>query len=462
MGTATVETRHLAEAWGPPPFADGWARLTFFLVVGYLAMGRSFAYLGLPWFSVYIGEMVLAAFLVFGPRTNYGPWARVAWRVKKLKRFEWLLATFLAYGFFEAVRGSLRGYPTFTALRDTAFNYYPLFALLGIWVGLRGKGFLRRVVHALAWWNGCYGLAYVLFLSRLPWAIPGTSSASSTVSVFGQPYGSAVSLLGLIAFEPRLKRVWYLVALNAFVMLGLQIRAEWVGFLAGLAVFAWCTRRIKQVVAAVALLAALFGLMFLTNINIQSPEGRGGEISVNDIAARAVAPVSRELAAELAPARSVRQFAGTAQFRVIWWVRIWSEVHASKQTALLGFGYGYPMGDLNPYIERGYFIQTPHNDFFYALGYSGWIGVLIFSLLIAELLRLLVQSYRITGQPFGLMCFAALVVGSMFEDFFEAPMGAIPFFLIIGIALAPALRSGAKRPAASPLSAPLPGEPACS
>ena len=37
---------------------------TIFLIVGYLAMGRSFAYLGLPWFSLYVGEMVLAAFLL--------------------------------------------------------------------------------------------------------------------------------------------------------------------------------------------------------------------------------------------------------------------------------------------------------------------------------------------------------------------------------------------------------------
>ena len=95
--------------------------------------------------------------------------------------------------------------------------------------------------------------------------------------------------LGLIAFEPRLKRVWYLVALNAFVMLGLQIRAEWVGFLVGLAVFAWCTKRIKQVAVAGTLLAVLFGVMFLTNLDLQSPEGRGGEISVSEIVARAVA-----------------------------------------------------------------------------------------------------------------------------------------------------------------------------
>ena len=301
MATATAGTRSWAHAWDAPRFADGWAKVTIFLIVGYLAMGRSFAYLGLPWFSLYVGELVLAAFLLFGPRTNQGPWIRVVWRVKKLRNFERLLLALLIYGSFKALRGSLKGYSTFTALRDTAFNYYPLFVLLGIWVGLRGKGFLRRAVHALAWWNGCYGLAYVLFLSRLSWTVPGTSNAPSTVSLFGQPYGSAVSLLGLIAFEPRLKRVWYLVALNAFVMLGLQIRAEWVGFLVGLAVFAWCTKRIKQVAVAGTLLAVLFGVMFLTNLDLQSPEGRGGEISVSEIVARAVAPVSKDLAGELAP-----------------------------------------------------------------------------------------------------------------------------------------------------------------
>jgi len=427
--------------------SDNWGKVAVFLIVGYLSMTRSFAYLGLPWISLYLGEMTLAAFLFFGPRTEQGPWLRVARHVRRLRRFEWLLLLLLCHGALEALRGILSGYPAFTAARDTAFNYYPLFLFLGIWVGLRDRDFLRRAARALAWWNGCYGLAYVLFLGHLSWTMPGTSGASVDVPLFGQPYGSGMALLGLVAFEPRLRRVWHLIALNTLVMLWVQIRAEWVGFAVGALVFAWCTKRVKPLAIAAAAAVILLAVMYVANIDLPSPETRGGRISADSLVARAVAPFNKDLAAGLASKEDVAQFAGNAEWRLVWWAMIWEQVHATTSNTLLGFGYGYPIGDLNPFIEAGEFIQTPHNSFFYALGFSGWIGVMLFGLLQIELLRLLWRGYRITCQPFGLMCWAALLFGSMFQDFFEAPFGAIPFYLLAGVALAPGLLSARVAPA---------------
>lgn len=441
---------------------SGWPRLAALLIIGYLCLGRTFAYIGLPWFSLYIGEISLGAFLLFGPQTSQGPWLQVVQRAKRLRRFEWLLLLLLCYGAFEALRGIASGYPAFTALRDTAFNYYPLFLFLGAWAALQDRDLLRRLLRALAWWNGCYGLAYVLVLSRLPWTMPGTAHAASTVPVFSEPLGSGISLLGLLAFEPKPRRVWHLLVLNAVVMLFVQMRAEWLAFVVGLLVFASVKKRLRQVFAGGAVVLALLATMYITHINLPSPKGRGGRISVDYLVARAVAPINRQLAANLSSQKAVGGFAGTAEWRLVWWAEIWHAVHASPVSALLGFGYGYPIGSLNPFIAQGDFIQTPHNDFFYALAYSGWLGVLLVVLLQAALYRLLWRSYRTTGQPFGLMCWAALLTMSMFGDFFEAPMGAIPFFLLIGIALAPALlRAGSQAPrrgGPSPNATPEPAE----
>ncbi len=441
MASAPAQTRTLIHDRGDGRGGDKWAKFALLLVVGYLSMGRSFAYLGLPWYSLYVSEMALAAFLLSGPTTKQGRWVSIALRLRRLKRLKWLLLLFLFYGGFEALRGMLTGYPAFTAARDTAFNYYPLFLFLGIWAGLRDGDFLRRVVRALAWWNGCYGIGYVLFLNRLPWTMLGTAGAASTVPVFSQPLGSAIALLGLLAFEPKLRRVWHLLALNGVVTLSVQARAEWVAFAVGLLVFAWCTKRVRHVVIAGALLVVLLGVMYVANVDLPTPEGRGGRISADYLVARAVAPFDRDLAASLSAKEAVEQFAGTADWRLVWWDAIWWQVHGSASSALLGFGYGYPIGDLNPFIEPGEFIRTPHNDFLYALGFSGWLGVVLFLLLQVELGRRLLQAYRATGLPFGLMCWAALLADSMFGDFFEAPMGAIPFYLLVGIALAPGLLS---------------------
>ncbi len=437
---------------GQVQFADKWCRLAAFLIVGYLCMSRSFAYLGMPRLSIYIGEIVLAAFLLFGPRTRHGRWLWLTLSARRLKRFKWLLLVLLAYGGFEAMRGVLAGYPAFVAARDTAFNYYPVFLFLGIWAGLEDRELLRRVVRGLAWWNGCYGAAWVLFLSGLPWTVPGTTSAASTVPLFGQPAGSVLALLGLISFEPRLWRVWHLIVLNAFVLLGVQVRAEWVGFALGLLVFAWSTKRIRRLAVAGGFIVALLAVMYVAKINIPSPEGRGGEISFDSIIARGLAPINTELAYDFAGKQDASDFAATAAWRTLWWASIWQELHGRFSRALFGFGYGYPIGDLNPLIEAGEFIQTPHSDFFYALAYSGWIGVALFALLQLELGRLLLRAYRATGEPFGLMCWSAMVGASLFEGIFESPFGAIPFYLLVGLALAPGLLARkVARPSVIPL-----------
>lgn len=430
-----------AQAVNLPQLKRAWPNLAAFLVVGYLGIGKPFAYLGLPWIGLYIGEIALTGFLLFGPTTKQGPWLHTVRLIPRLKRLEWLLLLSLLYGGYEALRGILKGYPAFTALRDTAFNYYPLFVFLGVWVGLRGQDFFRRVIGMLASWAAYYGLAWILFLSRVPWTMPGTEGK---VLVFMDPQGaSVIALLGLLAFEPQLRAVWRLILLNVFVLLGVQSRAEWLGFAVGAIVFAWYVKKVKRLVMAGGLIIVLFGLMYITGLSLLSPNGRGekvgNRISAAYLVARAIAPLSQNLADELAPAPDVRFAAGTAEWRLVWWANIWQEVHERLFSAFMGLGYGYPIGDLNPYIESGTFVQTPHNVFLYALAFSGWFGVALFVFLQVELYKLLLRSYRVTGQPFGLMCWAAMLTTSLFGDFFEAPFGSIPFYLLVGASITPAL-----------------------
>lgn len=400
-------------------------------------MSRSFAYLGLPWINLYVGEIALAMFLMVGPTINRRRWAVWILREQQFRRLKWVLFLFLLYGAFEAVRGIFVGNPSFAAARDTAFNYYPLFLVLGLWAGHTNPGFLRRAVRALAIWNACYGIAYVLFLNRLPWSMPGTANAASPVPVFSEPYGSAIAILGLLAFESNLQSVWHLLSLNVLVMLWVQVRAEWVGFAMGLLVFALCTRHVKRLAGALAVVTALLGILYVTDVRLPSPEGRGGVFSVRDVVARALAPINNDLASDVATADDSSGYSATASWRLLWWASIWEAVHSNSKTAVFGFGYGYPIGDFNPLIEPGTFIQTPHNDFFFALGFTGWTGVLIFLWVQYELFNLLIRAYRRTKQVFPLICWSALIVVSVFEDFFEAPFGAIPFFLLMGAALAP-------------------------
>ena len=220
-----------------PLFGDSqsgkWSRLVAFLVLGYFCMSRSFAYLGVPQWGLFVGEVVLAYFLFLGPKTARGRWPWVVIKAPSLNRLIQSFCILFAYGVFQVFLGIRQGHPLFTAARDLAFNYYPLYLFLGMWLGLQSSQFLPRLVRLLAWFNGVYGLVYILVLSNLAWTIPGVSKEVAEVRVFGQPLGSAIALIGLLAFESNLRSVWHLFILNLFVLLGMEIRGEWLAFAVG-------------------------------------------------------------------------------------------------------------------------------------------------------------------------------------------------------------------------------------
>jgi hypothetical protein len=422
------------------PTTGSWSKTVVFLTLGYFCMSRSFAYLGIPPWSLFVGEVVLAYFLLFGPRESRGRWPWVAMKDPSLKRLIQIFLVLFAYGLFQVLRGVLQGYPPFSAIRDLAFNYYPLYLFLGMWVGLGSTRFLPKLVRLLAWLNGLYGLAFILFLNNVAWTIPGVSKEVAEVRVFGQPLGSAIALIGLLAYERDLWRVWYLFLLNLFVLLGMQIRGEWLAFAVGLVLWGWLTKRLKRMAVAGAYMILLIGLMYAVDLEVPGPETRSaGTISVRDLVGRALAPIDSDLAAEYTA--NSRNAENTTLWRTIWWAEIVISVHESAARALLGFGYGFPLGDLVPYLA-GEFIRTPHNFFLYSLAYTGWLGVILFFAFQAELVRLLWRSWKENGQSFGILFWATSLVFASFTAFFEAPYGAIPFYLIIGCAIASIRSSG--------------------
>lgn len=110
-----------------------WIRVVTFLLIGYICMGRSFAYWGVPPLHVFVGELALAFFLVLGPRTGQGRWLWIATRNPLLHRYKKAFLIFLIFGVVEALRGIFSGNAPLLALRDLALNYYPLYFFMGFW-----------------------------------------------------------------------------------------------------------------------------------------------------------------------------------------------------------------------------------------------------------------------------------------------------------------------------------------
>jgi hypothetical protein len=411
-----------------------WTRTAGLLLVGYLCLSRTFAYVGIPVWKAFIGEVVLVLFVVAGPRMGKLKLPWIAWKMPALRPLLSCYALFLGYGVVEVLRGIKAGNPALVALRDLTFNLYPVYFLLGIWAGVTRPDLLPRLIRGFAWFNGIYGVLYILLLNRVDWTLSGVSGDAAAVPIFGQPLYSFVALLGLLAYEKNLSRSWHLYLLNGFVMLGMQIRTEWLAFAIGVAVWCVLTRQGMRVVQAGVVLASLLAVMYFTDFRLPSPQGRAeADFSAKQLVDRGLAPFRADVGDEKAAAGlgGTDSQEATFVFRTVWWLAIWDSVHSSLQTTVLGHGYGFPLGDLVPYLE-GEFIRTPHNEFFFALGYTGWVGVALFFLFQFKILRLLMESHRITAEPFGVVLWAAMMVLGMFFPLCETPYGAIPFYLILG------------------------------
>jgi len=417
-----------------------WVRrvstITIVALVGYLCFNRSFAYVGIPAASVFIGEVLLVAAFAY---------RRLRQRVLDVLRqlvvpgpfhlLMWAITIFLVFGLFEAFYGRYLGYPIASIIKNLPFNYYVLYLPIGIAIGALDRDLLRRFSRVLAWTNAVYGLIFLALLQHLNLTLPWQPD----VPLSGAG-ASAFAIMGLLCFG-RGRKDWYLYALNFFLLFAGQVRGEWVGLL--FALFAWSLvkRNIRVILSGLAAIVVVFGIMALAHIEIPAASNRGGTVSATGVLARSIAPFNKDLAKQYGGS-DADVWAGTASWREHWWAAISASAQQDDVHWLFGNGYGFELRSLVTYVEPG--VRTPHSVYYYALGYSGFVGVSLFALLTLGIASMLWRLAKTTGQAFGFVVIPLSLGLGLFGNWFETPFGAIPYYLLLGLSLAPL----ARRPAA--------------
>ncbi len=408
------------------------------LLLGYLAMGRSFAHLGFS--PIYVGEAALGLLVLARHGLVVRLWVGGMVQSSSFGAAAWAVFVYLAFGLVQALRGAAtRGNEPVVALQNFAVNIYPLYFFAGLWAGTRHPDTLVRLLRMLAWGIGVYGTAYVLFLNR--WEMSEEERWSTEVSWFGQPSGAGVPLLGLLLFERNLARCWPVLFLDGLVFAGMQMRAAWLGLIAALPVWAFLAGRLGQLVKIVGVTAAALVLAALTDVRMPAPmtRGVGSELSARGLLARTVAIFSADAAAAFTDADSAHEFSANVSWRTEWWRALWRRMHETDAEALVGMGYGYPIWAHHPDLPSDVPLRTPHSIIFFSLAYTGWVGLLLFGTVQLALLGVAWRVYRRTGQLFGLCCWIMIIAWAAGDSFFETPSGAVPFYLLQGLAASPLL-----------------------
>jgi hypothetical protein len=413
---------------------DLWSKWVLFLLVGLSLTGRSFSYLGIPPAKLFIGDLTLAAFIFLRPRQLFDPWIKGLTKGGPLGPLAWALLISISYGIFQVIRGVLLGFPPLTAVENLVFNIYPLYLFLGMWLGKRRPDLLLRFIQVFAVLFCIYAPAYLLFLNKLYWSMPG-----SNVPIFGQAGGGGLIVLSLICLDPKPARWWPAMAVAAFGFLAAQVRGEWLGMVVGTMIWGVLSKKMNKVALMGAGLFAVLAIGAILDVNLPSPGERGGAISSTEIVARGLAAASPDLARDLTGSTNVNFYNGTIEWRKNWWRAIWANSQDNYTNLLIGPGYGFALKGLVRYLTEATDLRTPHNVFYYALGYTGWVGVFIFFTLQASCGVLLWRVYKLTGQAWGLAVWASVLTSAFFGNVMETPTGAIPLYLMAGLFVGPVL-----------------------
>jgi hypothetical protein len=410
-----------------------WILTAGFLLTGYLCMSRTFAYLGIPAINVFVGEVVLGLLLLTRCKDVLGSLFGAMTSENQLSKFAWCFYLFACYGAILVLRGFALGYPVKTTLQGLVFHLYPFYFFLGLWLGRRDPNFLAKFFRWIGWVHGVYGILYVTLLSPLTVAEEGLQT--NEIAVVGQPYGSAIILLGLLTFEKKTRHLVVPLILNAFVLLAMQVRGEWVGFFLGFVIWSVLSKKITRMLIGFVAIALLLGVGYVSDFEIPAPATRGGKVSTRNIIGRAMSAFDPDSASKYSD--TADETAGTVEWRKMWWEAIWDTVNKSNFTFLLGFGYGYPLTGLVTYLEHETWLRSPHNIFFFCLAYGGWLGVALFTIFQLAILRMHWLTFKLTGSAFGIGFQVACLFNGLFTNFFEAPQGGIPYYTLTGLAVAP-------------------------
>jgi hypothetical protein len=419
----------------PLTFADDvrpWTIATVVVVGGYLLFQRPFAYLGVPGTPLFVGEMLLGAFYLLRSDVAGHRLMRALLTPDRLGAMAWGVFLVALYGATLVIRGDNANYPRRLLLQEFVFNLYPLYLFLGLWLAERDPKLLERFMIGVAWATGIYGAIYLPFLNNSIATIPGT-----TILLFRAPLGTGAAIIALLAFKVRGWRLWVPLLLNLLVLLGVQNRAAYAGFVVGLVVWAVMAKRVGRVAAIGAVLTAVLAVAWVLDLRLELSRG-ASEYSARNIVAAVVAPFDEEAASRYS--EDARNFSGTTEWRKTWWAGIWDAVHADPVHTAFGSGYGFELTSTADLRSSDPDLRTPHNWFMYAIGYGGWTHVLVFVFLLSAVSLLLWEAFRRTGVAFGLPFLALSTTVATFSNFYETPYAAIPVWVLCGMAIAPVTR----------------------
>jgi hypothetical protein len=396
------------------------------LVGGYISLSRDFAYIGVA--PLYIGE----AYLGYSILQNKRNWvSRFIGDCMHFRLLPLAIGLHASWGIIEVARSLMLQRSLVDSLRTAAFNYYPMYLLVGITIGatLQFAYFLRVV----KWLVGIFAVRSFLMLCNIEVGGLGLSSIT------------AVFLLAVWSELKAWKWRHLLLALCLFPVFyaGTHGRSGVIGLFGGMLAIAVSSR--KQLIEWSIWGGAAFVVLMLVGPRIPGPAGGAPPLDPVVEIARVVASDHPDLAIRIVKWRAGRTVTGayrdeidnitnvrgTAAWRQIIWRRAIGSLN-TPTLQLLGKGEGISIQDLTP---DGQDIRSPHNIAIYCLYYTGYVGLAIFGLLFFAMWNTGTMLEHPVLRRLYSASFWSMLLLAITGNCLETPFGAIPFYLFQGVVI---------------------------
>ena len=404
------------------------------LVGGYLLLGRPFSYLGIS--PLFIGEAYLLIQILWNRHNWLG---RFVNDVARLELLSFAIFLHLAWGLVEVFRALYMHRPMIDVFRTTAFNYYPLYCLIGIMIGKE----ISLQTYLKIW-------KYIVILATVQILVEPVLNLWDSFGVeMPMPPLFTMAIICLWEYFAAWKTLYVLLAVSMLpdFFQGAHGHRSWVlGLLAGLISIA--ASKPKLFLKWVMISLGGFTVLMFVGPLIPGPEGSSPPLDPVVQIAHILASHDPNLAIKIVKWRhygnevsSIKDEEGTA----VWRKAIWQGALNSLNTLelqVMGIGEGVSLQGITP---DGQDIHTPHNISIYCLYYTGWIGLIIFTFLMFALLHAARQIRNPALRKQLIATILVAIVITMTGNLLEAPFGAIPFYLICGVIIGLGRREAAAK-----------------